>query len=232
MGAARITSLGNAGFLVATETCGILFDPFAWELPVLSPAALPARIDAILITHSHWDHFTRARVAALASATGAFVCGPSTVMRALAADFPADRLLDAEPDRSAGEYRGVGRRAPQRTLAAGRIRITAFRSVHSRDHTSYFVDLGGLRVFHDGDNEDTTVYDPAVFRDLDVLMLCPWSGSRWVDFIESVKPARWFLMHLDEGEIRRHRNGLFLPELCDRIPMESTALLPGESIEV
>jgi len=243
MKSARVTSLGNAGFLVATATHAVVFDPFAWDLPVLAPAIAkagrpghaavrdrPEQIDIIFITHSHWDHFSRVNVSALAVATGASVCGPSTVTRPLAGQLPADRLLDAEPPSSAEERsRGV-RRAPCRSFRFGSAGITAFRSVHSRDHTSYLVELDGVRIFHDGDNEDTTVYDPAALRDLDILMLCPWKGSRWVEFIEAVRPRRWLLMHLDAEEIDRHRKGRFLPELCERIPMEPTALSPGESI--
>jgi L-ascorbate metabolism protein UlaG (beta-lactamase superfamily) len=245
MNVARVTSLGNAGFLVATPSHAVAFDPFAWDLPVLAsaiadagrsaPAAArerPKQIDIIFITHSHWDHFDRAKVAALASATGASVCGPSTVTRSLAGLLPPDRLLEAEPRPSAEERSRGAHRAPCRSFDVGAAAITAFRSVHSRDHTSYLVELDGVRLFHDGDNEDTTAYDRAAFRDLDLLMLCPWKGSRWVEFIEAIRPRRWLLMHLDEEEICRHREGRFLPELCERIPMEPDALSPGESIEL
>lgn len=229
---ARVTSLGNAGLLVETRAHAVMFDPFAWDLPVLSPRGRGKPIDVVFITHSHWDHFARANVAALASATGAAVCGPSTVTRALAGQLPAERLLEAEPLPAAGGRRGEGHGAPCRSLVCGSARIAAFRSVHSRDHTSYLVDLDGFRIFHDGDNEDTTGYDAASLRGVDLLFLCPWKGSRWVEFIEAIGPKRWLLIHLDEDEIELHREGRFLPELCERIPMEAIALLPGESIEV
>lgn len=230
MRGARVTSLGNAGFLVEAGGAKIAFDPFSWALPQLT-AGSPSfcgHLDAVLVTHSHWDHFHKARVAALAKATGAVVCGPRTVMRVLPAQLPADRLLEAEPAPPAA---GV-RRAPSVVLAAGPVGITAFRSVHSRDHTSYLVELGGLRVFHDGDNEDMTIYDPAAFRGLDVLLLCPWSGAHWAEFVEAVRPGHWILQHLDEEEVGRHRRGLFLPELGPRVPMEPAALLPGEAMEI
>lgn len=223
----RVTSVGNAGFLVTSGSRSYLFDPFAWDLPILSA---PPAIDLILITHGHWDHFDRVKVAALAAATGASVCGPAWVTRALAGRLPAGQLLEAEPIAGACGRRGAP--APYLKMAVGGVPITAFRSVHSRDHTSYLVELDGVRLFHDGDNEDTTVYEPAELRELDLLFLCPWRGSRWVDFLDAVTPKKWLLMHLDAQEIEQHRRGAFLPELCDHVPMEPLALLPGESLEV
>ena len=113
-------------------------------------------------------------------------------------------------------------------------RITAFRTFHSPDHNSYLVEMPGCRFFHDGDNEDTRRIDVAALGRIDALFIGPWQGSGWVDFIETVKPTRWFLMHLTDEELDQQKAGTFLPDLCDHVP-ESDKLVtlgPGESFEM
>jgi L-ascorbate metabolism protein UlaG (beta-lactamase superfamily) len=110
-------------------------------------------------------------------------------------------------------------------------RITAFRTFHSPDHNSYLVEMPGFRFFHDGDNEDTSRIDVAELGRIDALFIATWQGAHWVEFIEAVKPGRWFLMHLTDEELDQQKAGTFLPDLCDHVPAPEklVTLRPGES---
>ena len=221
-----VTSLGNAGFLVEHGNTAIVVDPFDWSLPLITASA--RRFSLILVTHDHWDHFDRRRVAELSASRGATVCGPRRVVRALEGTVAPGRLQEVEPPPPSGHPR---RSVPIAVTARG-VPVLAYRSHHSRDHTSYLVDLGGVRLFHDGDNQDTTLYDPELLRDLDCLMLCPWQGSGWESFIRTIRPRRWLLMHLEDEELDVHDRGAFLPPLCESVPMEPVALRSGRSIVI
>jgi hypothetical protein len=109
--------------------------------------------------------------------------------------------------------------------------VTAFRTYHGRGHNSYLVRAGGFAFFHDGDNEDTRPLDTAALAPVDALLLCPWQGSGWPEFVERLSPRRWFLIHMTQEEIAQHRAGRFLPDLCDRVPLPDriVALAPGEA---
>ena len=226
---ATITSLGNAGIQVDHGGMTILIDPFfgmpgetgvsRWEC-----ARRIGKIDLILITHEHWDHFNAADVENAVGRTGATVVGPAVVIRRLKGQLPPDALIELEPP-----VAGHGQPYRSLTATAAGANITAFRTAHAKGHNSYLVVLPGLRFFHDGDNERTQDFDRAPLMRLDALMLCPWQGAGWVEFIEAIRPANWFLIHMDGEELGRHAEGKFFPELCDRLPMDPIALRPGES---
>ena len=107
--------------------------------------------------------------------------------------------------------------------------VTAFRTFHGRGHNSYLVEAAGLRFFHDGDNEDTTRIPVSALGRLDALLIGPWQGSGWVEFIEKLSPPRYFLMHLSEEELDEHAAGRFLPGICERVPKGLVVLRPGQS---
>ncbi len=183
--------------------------------------------DLILVTHAHWDHFDRDGVQAAAAGAGAVVAGPRSVCRALEGRVPPGRLIELEPTPPPR-----GRFAAPTTANVGPIRVQAFRTAHSRDHNSYLVQLPGFRLFHDGDNERTACLDGAALRPLDALLIAPWRGSGWADFVRATGATRWFLMHLTEEELREHEAGTFLSDSCGctDVPDNLVVLRPGESI--
>jgi len=219
-GGIRLTALGNAGFLVTTGEYHIFFDPFIQITPGVPPlgAAAVDEKSSIVITHDHWDHFN-VRAVLEAISRGAVVAGPDPVIRQLSRQAPPRALIRLEPD-------DVGGRV-EADLPGGR--VTAFRTRHGQAHNSYLLEAQGIRIFDDGDNEHTENVERNAVQNLDALLLCPWQGSRWVEFIEAVRPRRWFLMHLTDQEIEDHERGRFLPGLCARIPMDAVAPRPGRS---
>ena len=226
---ARITSVGNAGFLVAAGPVIIYVDAFYSAVPdvAAAPALDPAgvsRADIILVTHSHWDHFSSDEVSDVAGRTGAAVVGPGSVIRALRGKVRESRLLALDPPAAAP--RGP---APSMSAVLGGTKVTAFRTFHGRNHNSYLVETGRFRFFHDGDNEKTWRVDAGSIGPLDALFIGPWLCSGWVEFVEKLNPARYFLMHMTDEELDQHEAGVFLPEICSRVPPGLTVLRPGES---
>ena len=107
--------------------------------------------------------------------------------------------------------------------------VRAYRTYHSSDNNSSLVELPGLRLLHDGDNENTRLFNPEILKPLDNFGLCPWQGSDWAALSERPKPRRWLVINLNAEELEDHARRRLLPELCDLIPMQSLALYPGES---
>ena len=228
----KITAMGNAGFHVAAPGASVLIDAL-WEgVPRFlggrrasaAAEALPANL--ILVTHAHWDHFGPARVAEAAARTAATVVGPADVTRQLRGRVPAGSLVALEPPETPR-----GGPAASATIQVAGAAVTAMRTSHGQRHNSYLVRTGAFSFFHDGDNEDTRPLDVAALRPVDALILCPWQGSGWPEFVEHLAPRQWFLMHLTDEEFDEHFAGRFLPGLSDRVPLADrvAALRPGES---
>jgi L-ascorbate metabolism protein UlaG (beta-lactamase superfamily) len=228
--ASQLTLIGNEGFRLSVPSCELYIDAFYSAIPMVAgesslSAGRVSKADVILVTHSHRDHFDLLEVAEVALRTRAKVVGPATVTRSLRGKLPTECLVEMEPPalsnrRMAGS---IARQLPNCT-------VTAFRTEHSHDHNSYLIETGGLRIFHDGDNENTRILDPAAIGHLDALLIGPWKGAGWVEFIEALKPARYVLMHLSDEELDDLESGKFLPEVCDRVPPGLTFLRPGQSI--
>jgi L-ascorbate metabolism protein UlaG (beta-lactamase superfamily) len=218
-----VTSVINAGFVIEHGDGTIAIDP------VISPDAFervalkePERADAILITHSHWDHFDADSVVRFADRTSATVIASAGVIEQLTFASPRIRAIELEPTAEGSAS----------SIQLNGINITAYRTHHSPDHNSYLVEFPGFRLFHDGDNENTRILDRAALRNLDVLMLCPWQGSDWVSFIEEVRPRHWLLMHMTDEEFDQYERGEFFRGICDRLPMDPVALRPGTYLEI
>lgn len=224
----EITSIGNAGFRVVCGERHVYVDAFYRGIPEIAErpalrATAVTRADVLLFTHAHFDHFLPGEAALVAMRTHAKVVGPAAVIAQLKARLPAESLVEMEPPRP-------WRRRPASsvTAEAAGATITAYRTFHGREHNSYLVELPGFRFLHDGDNEDTRILPVEARGRLDALLIGPWQGSGWVEFVEKLRPTRYFLMHLTNAELDAHAAGQFLPPLCDRVPDGIMALRPGE----
>jgi len=226
---AEILLIGNEGFLITTGSVRLYIDPFYGAVPgVAGSRSIKAKdvteADLLLITHSHWDHFRINEVTDVAKRTGAPVVGPRDVTQRLGKYLPTEQLVEMEVPLAKDQepYASVEVDLPG-------VKITAFRTDHGAKHNSYLVDFGGFRFFHDGDNEDTQRLDVAALGKLEALLIGPWRGSGWVEFIESVGAERWFVMHMTDEELDEVEAGTFWPRVCDHAPEGLVALRPGQS---
>jgi len=226
---AEIQAIGNEGFHITADGVHILIDAFYHSAPwVGSAPCLRGKditaADMILVTHSHVDHFHEPDVLEVATRTGATIVGPPTVISRFHGRLPGSQLVSA-----AVPLTEDSQPAAAKSFQLPAARVTAFRTFHGREHNSYLVETKTFRFFHDGDNEDTRRLDTTALGALNALFIAPWQGSGWVDFIDRLKPKRWFMMHLTKEELDQHEQGEFLPELCNHVPEGLVTLRPGQS---
>jgi L-ascorbate metabolism protein UlaG (beta-lactamase superfamily) len=157
--------VANAGVLVSSGDSKVLIDalfdkpnpeyraPAADVLDKIMSGAAPFDgLDAVLITHNHPDHFDPSlAVRFLERVPGPTLLAPSdavAAMRRAASDWVKIEARIVPLDLKPGEWA---------TRTVGRIPVNAFRTLHSGDQDSpmnimYLFDLGGWRVFHEGDS--------------------------------------------------------------------------------
>lgn len=173
--AVRIRWLGTAGHVIETATTTLLVDPFLSRPSLgrlagpIAPdeaavrARLPARVDAVLCGHSHFDHLLDAPF--IARATGAKLAGSGTTcMFARAGGVPEAQLVAVPPT---GHRFTVGdvtiRFVPSLhgRLLFGRVPFPGevgappplpARMWHYRMGGAFgiLVDAGGVRIYHNG----------------------------------------------------------------------------------
>jgi Predicted Zn-dependent hydrolases of the beta-lactamase fold len=220
-------STGNAGVYLENEAGRIYIDSFFREAPGIGSApwmrgSEAGRADVILLTHAHYDHLHPEETRDAALASGAKVAGPAEAIALLEKYLSPDQLIALEtPER---------KRPPTSvSITVGPIAITSFRTYHGRGHNSYLIDMGGVRIFHDADNERTQHYDVSALGRVDALFLCPWAGSDAGDFVSRLNPGKWFLIHMTNEEIDQHSHNGFLPPLVSPAPPGVIALRGGET---
>lgn len=134
-GGAGLVYLGYSGVLVRVGECALLFDP-GDLLPKRALREL-RRLDLLLFTHGHYDHFDeRAAVAMYEAAKPKVVCEES-VYRRLRGKVPEEDLIRAKPGES---------------VAVGGASVEAVAGRHVGPIVLYLVEVGGVRVFHGGDS--------------------------------------------------------------------------------
>jgi len=164
--------LGHAGFRINTSAGWVYIDPY--RAPPGPPAAL------ILITHGHFDHFSRDDVLGLA-ADGTMLAGPSTVTEQLR-----------------GKTISV---APGDVVDAGSLEILALPAYNTNkldsegrpfhvlgsETVGYVIRDGGRRIYHSGDTDVIPEMDEAAGVDVALL---PVSGTYVMTAIEAAEAAR------------------------------------------
>ena len=110
---------------------------------VVDPVDVSARdvgpVDAILITHEHYDHLDTALVASIQARTGCLVVTDPTSSRLLARSVPGDKLLTVEP-------------GSQITVGGAVVYVEECNHPPARTPVTYLVEAGGLKVYHTADS--------------------------------------------------------------------------------
>ncbi|HET9140701.1 MBL fold metallo-hydrolase [Actinophytocola sp.] len=176
--ALRIVHYGHACVFVDTGSARLLFDPGTYSTGFEDLRDL----DAILITHQHFDHIDVARLPALVSANpgATLVADPATA---------ADDLADLNPTPA----------HPGDTLSLGGATVQAVGGDHAVIHpefpvppnVGYVVDNGAL--YHPGDS----LHVPET--EIDILALpsaAPWLSTHdGIEFQRAINPRASFLIH-------------------------------------
>ena len=222
----EVTSLANAGYLVAHEgravLCDALFDinvdPAAPprlhdhldpERQAIVEAALPPfdEVDLVLVTHAHDDHFTPdAVVRFLESNRRATLVCPGGV---------AERVKRAHADPAALEgrihpldpERGTSQEARWEGIAVLALGLPhAGRSDGGAGHNGYLVEIGPHRFLHLGDagsaRDGFTPFDSLLAGDIDVVFAPYWfvtePGGPGL-LRERIRPRHVVVTHANRG---------------------------------
>lgn len=177
----KITHLGHACLLVETGESRVLLDPgtFSEGFENLRD------IDAVLITHKHFDHFDTAKVATLLEANpGANLIVEAATAEEVPESIDKERTQVVAPG-DKFDVKGVD------ILTVGGTHATIHADVDVIPNIGfYFTDSG---LLHPGDE----FYTPSFDVDLLALPISgPWQSlGHAVDYLRAVNPTKAFPMH-------------------------------------
>ena len=170
--ATTLTWLGHASFRIKTRAGVVYIDPYRIEN---GPPA-----DLILITHDHFDHFSRADIVRLAS-RGTTAIGPATVTEQL-----KGRTLSIAP----GEVVEVAELEIKALPAYNTNKLdSSGKPFHSRDAggLGFLLRDGARRIYRSGDTDVIPEMDQAAGVDVALL---PVSGTYVMTAVEAAEAAR------------------------------------------
>lgn len=136
---AAFVYLGYSSFLVRTAKGALIIDP----ADLLKGDDLGhfsgKKVDAVLYTHGHYDHFQTEAARGLFQATGAPICGEDEVIRPLKSGgkIPPAKIIAL---------------APGRSQTVGPFTITPVRGRHVGPIILFHIQADGIGIFHGGDS--------------------------------------------------------------------------------
>lgn len=190
----KLRFLGHAMFLLAFPGCRVLIDPFFGDAPKETalerrvPCAVKPRdlkkVDVVLATHEHFDHFEKESIEFFAREHGAMVGAHYDLLARL--DIHERQKVPLE-EKKPFCFKGV--------------RVTPLPAHHPNAFCPYGFNLeyGGVRVFHAG---DTDLNRTLLEHKADILLV-PIGGKLTMDIVDAVrvvktmKPRIVIPMHYD-----------------------------------
>ncbi len=125
----------SAGFLIKTSNHIIAIDPSSLLFDDIDSLD---RLDAIFITHNHWDHFDPDTTIAMQTKTGSFVIADPTSASMLSGKIPEDKLIVIESNEQ---------------MTISEITVDAFAAEHPTETPLiYVIEFDGFRIFHGSDS--------------------------------------------------------------------------------
>jgi L-ascorbate metabolism protein UlaG (beta-lactamase superfamily) len=176
--------LAFSGVIVRTAAGTVVIDPA--NLFVGDDIAVLAKhkIDAVLYTHGHGDHYDAATAKDIVRATGAMVVADPELAVTIrsSGSVPADKLLSATHGK---------------VLTAGAAKVRGVAGRHVGAITLFHVKMGQVTVFHGGDSAHVPVADcPARIAFLPAGSPSPTASPEYaLKMALDVKPKIVVLMH-------------------------------------
>jgi L-ascorbate metabolism protein UlaG (beta-lactamase superfamily) len=164
--------LGHAGFRIRTRAGVVYIDPYRVEGG--------PRADLILITHDHFDHFSRDDITRLAT-KGTTAIGPATVIEQL-----KGRTLSITP----GQVLEIAELEIRALPAYNTNKVDSEgKPFHAREAgwVGYVLRDGPRRIYHSGDTDVIPEMDQAAGVDVALL---PVSGTYVMSPLEAAEAAR------------------------------------------
>ncbi len=170
----KIEWLGHDSFRISDGGKIIYLDP--WKLK-----GNPPKADIILVTHDHYDHFSKPDIEKL-SKSDTVVVGPPSVTQQLTGNVRTARPNDSLT------VQGIGiETVPAYNLNKGPEPGKVFHPKEA-GYVGYILNLGGKRIYHMGDTDHT----PEVNKVKADIALIPVSGTYVMTVDEAVQAANTF----------------------------------------
>jgi len=136
---AAFVYLGYSAVMVRTSKGAVIIDPAGLLLDEDMGYFSGKKVDAVLYTHGHGDHWQADVARGLFKATGAPICGEDSVIRPLksGSGIPADKIISL----TAGQSQTIGG-----------LMITPVRGTHVGPILLYHIQAGSIGIFHGGDS--------------------------------------------------------------------------------
>jgi len=197
--------LGYAGIVLRVEDRAVAFDIADLlgneEIDALS------QLDLLVFTHSHGDHYNRARARKILKTTNAHVVAQAQVADDLKGEVPVERVTTANPSI---------------IMRAGGFEINAVEGVHPRPISIYRIKRGVFSIFHGGDSGYVPVKDyPAKLAFLPTGSPSPsCSPESALKFAHDLKPAVAVAMHGSPAQMNKFK------DLVERELPNTTVMIP------